>query len=423
MIDHPSGPRRREFLGTVAGAALATLAPPLLAAPSATPSGGAVTLSEADLHNLLYGLGFAASGGGGGYLIGEALVKAIIRDIDPSRWVLHDVASAADGDFAVMAGGIGAPSAITPDTILDFVGYANLAIQAYSNNSQVVINALVPVEAGPVNALLALYLGWKMGYKVFDCDGAGRAVPSLTNLVFGYNSYPIAPVWLAGVIQGSPTPLLVSPPPADAAAAEGAIRDNLGQFGDAAGLVCWGQTGAQLRTSSHLLAGTLSRLVAFGAAAAATGFTKDALVAFLKSRPEVIAVYSGVVKAIQPGSQPGYDDGYVIVGGDTGGQFQIHYLNENMIVTSGASGQNIVATAPSGIAMMFQPNGAGSYLLLNNGDNLPQQSVIGFPMIFAVMKESCTLFNSPVGDSFAAVLSSPPFNYKKPFVPAGICTP
>src|ERR1700748_161823 len=47
--------------------------------PITTPSGEPTPrqLSKADLQNLLYGLGFAASGGGGGYLIGQALVNAI----------------------------------------------------------------------------------------------------------------------------------------------------------------------------------------------------------------------------------------------------------------------------------------------------------------------------------------------------------
>jgi DUF917 family protein len=231
-------------------------------------------------------------------------------------------------------------------------------------------------------------------------------------------------VWLAGVLQidSQLKAERVTPDPVDAAAAELAIRDNLGQFGNAAGLVCWGQTGAQLRTSPYLLAHTLTKLIDFGAAAAATGFTKDNLISFLAGRSDVIATYTGIVTAIEPGSEPGYDDGYVIVSAPYDLQYQIHYLNENMIVTSGVDRTKVIATAPSAIAMLFQPTGSSTYQLLNNGDNLPNQSVIGNPIIFCVLAESCVLFKPGIADSFATVLKDAPFNYGGAFVPPGTCT-
>lgn len=179
-------------------------------------SGANRVYSDKDLYDLLWGLGLGGSGGGGGYLIGQALVKAIIREIPVTDRILYSVSAAADDDFAVMAGGIGAPSAITPETITTFAAYAIAAIDAYSREQKKKVNALVPVEAGPVNALLALYLGWKNKLKVFDCDGDGRAVPSLTNLVFGYNDYPISPsTWPGASMERprSPLPRSNRPPP------------------------------------------------------------------------------------------------------------------------------------------------------------------------------------------------------------------
>jgi DUF917 family protein len=420
---------RRQVLTGMAVVTIAAAVRPVLGAQ--TPVGGTQStsnprlLTKNDLQNLLYGLGFSASGGGGGYLIGQALLNAIINDIDPSKWLLWDPTAAADTDYAVMAGGIGAPSAITPDTILKFVTYAQSAILYYNDQAKQTINALVPVEAGPVNGLLALYLGWKYGYKVFDCDGAGRAVPSLTNLVYDFNQsqYKIAPVVLSGLVDYEPVSIVVTPAPTDGASAENAIRDNLGEFGDAAALVCWGQTGAQLKASPYLLAHTFTNLIDFGAQAAATGFTEPALTSFLKSSSNVIAVYTGTVAEIDTGTQPGYDDAVITVGAPYDVVYQIHALNENMILTQGVSGTTVLATAPSGIAMLFQPNGTGPYVLLNNGDSLPDKNVINSPIIIAVMKESCTLFNAAIAQSFANVLSAAPFNYSGPLVPSGTCTP
>ena len=130
--------------------------------------GGPQTFSDSDLDNLLFGLGLAASGGGGGYIIGQALVEAIKRDIPFPNRVLYSVDQADVNDFAVMAGGIGAPSAITPKTITQFAEFCDVAIKTYIEEKGKHVNSLVPVEAGPVNALLALYLGWSKGLKVFD---------------------------------------------------------------------------------------------------------------------------------------------------------------------------------------------------------------------------------------------------------------
>lgn len=420
---------RREMLTGVAAVTVAAAtrvtfgaSTPIGTSPSGTPTPRQLT--KTDLQNLLYGLGFSASGGGGGYLIGQALLNAIINDIDPSLWLLWDPTTAQDSDFAVMAGGIGAPSAITPETILNFVTYAQSGIQYYTAQTGITVNALAPVEAGPVNALLALYLGWKYGYKVFDCDGAGRAVPSLTNLVYDFNQteYQIAPVVLSGLIDYEPQSIVVRPPPTNAATAEAAIRDNLGEFGEAAALICWGQTGMELSSSPYLLAHTLTALVNFGAQAAATGFAEPALTNFLTSSTNVIAVYSGTVSEIENGTQPGYDDSIITVGAPYDVVYTIHALNENMILTQGVAGTTVLATAPSGIAMLFQPNGTGPYVLLNNGDDLPNQNVINSPIIIVVLKESCTLFKPNVAQTFINVLQAAPFNYGGPLVPSGTCT-
>lgn len=413
MNDSTPCESRRTVLKIAAAAAALAVMPRYLQA--ATSASGGVPMSDAALYGLLYGLGFRASGGGGGYEIGLALIEAIIRDIPVQNRVLYDIMGAADSDVAIMAGGIGAPSAITPDSILDFVDYAHIAITTYSTDKGVAINALVPVEAGPVNALLAMYLGWKYQYKVFDCDGAGRAVPSLTNLVFGYNNYPIAPVYLAGSVNGTVKATEITPPPQDAAAAEAAIRDNLGQYGDAAGLICWAQTGRELRDSTAVLPGTLSALIAFGNEAAATGFTQSGLVSFLNGRPEVTAVYTGTVTDIEAGSQPGYDDGFVVVSSDTGEPYRIHSLNENMILYDGIG--NALATAPSAIAMMFDIDSLDFYELLNNGDDLKNAGVIGRRIIFCVMNQACLLFRSDIVESFATVLRNPPFSYDGAILP------
>jgi len=416
--EYPFDASRRSFLvGSAAaavGAGVATglgVVRPLRAAPAYT-----ITLTAADLTNLLYGLGLRASGGGGGYTIGAAIVKAILTEIPSTRYVLYSASSASDADLAVMAGGIGAPSAITPDTILTFATYAKAAIDAYSKRIGKTVTALVPVEAGPVNALLALYIGWKYGLKVFDCDGAGRAVPSLTNLTYAYNRYAIAPLFLAGKIGGVVTASEVLPPPVDAAGAEAAIRTNLGQYGNAAGLVCWGQTGAQLRNSQYLLPATLSNAIVQGEVwAAACQLPKSQVVNAMKLKmPDVIKVAGGRLTDIQTSSTPGYDDGKLTIVLDSGDTIAVHYLNENLMAE--LNGQ-VHATAPASIVVAFNVNRAGTFVLLNNGDDLPHAGVLNNECVYMIMRQSCQLYSDEMAASFSAVLAGPPFGYTGPLFP------
>ena len=382
--------------------------------------------SDADLYDLLWGLGLGGSGGGGGYKIGDALVKAIIAEIPIQRRVLYSVSSAADSDFAVMAGGIGAPSAITTKTITNFADYCMAAIDAYSKEQKKTVNALLPVEAGPVNALLALYLGWKNGLKVFDCDGDGRAVPSLTNLVFGYNGYPIAPLYLAGKKHGEDkiSAAEVTPAPKDAAAAEGAIRDNLGTYDRAAGLVCWGQTGAQMKASKYLIRDQFEALRDLGAKCRACASDPVQLFDTLRSSSMVEDVISAKLISVNQEEQAGYDVDNLVFFKNYRYWF-IKALNENMLMWSriiiGAEGDvddgTTITTAPNGIAPIFDVGGKGTYVPLNNGDDLRTADVVGHPALIVTLKERCMLFDGAIGTSFEKILRGQPFNYSGPITP------
>lgn len=385
-----------------------------------------IILNDQNMDQLLYGLGFGASGGGGGYTIGAALSKAIKDLVPVENRVLYDVARAADDDFIAIAGGIGAPSAITPTTIFKFADYMDVAISQYEKDHGVKITGLLPIEAGPVNALLAMYYGWVRSqndpsFKVYNVDGDGRAVPSLTNLVFGYNDYPIAPVYLAGNKGGTVSSSEIQPPPANAAAAEAAIRDNLAPYGDAAGILFWGQTGAQFKASKALVPNRFTQLVTLGAGAMANARDEPNLLQYLISREDIDSVYLGTLRDIKTGSLPGYDDGHLLIqtAGSPNVDLDIHYENENMLLLDAVTGAP-KATAPSGIAMLFEVN--GGYIPYNNGDNLKGLGLIGHRMITVVMKQKCLLYSGALEQSFATVLKGKPFNYSGPITPKN-CTP
>ncbi len=370
--------------------------------------------SDEDMLDLLYGLGLGASGGGGGYNIGLALVNAIIRDIPVESRILVNVADLDDEDFCVMVGGIGAPSAITPMSILDFASYAIFGIDTFNQQQTSKITALLPVEAGPVNALLAMYIGWHNGLKVVNCDGAGRAVPSLTNLAYNYNGISISPLYLAGIINGQLNAQELKPEPQDAAQAEAAIRDNLGQYGNAAALLCWPQSGAQLKASATLVEDPFNHLYHLGKGLRRLRKDPDLVKGFLIMQDHVIeSIFECKLQFIQSGSGGGYDDGYLfflgskLFSGDPKGFFAIQYENENMLIRSGNGFETI--TAPTFISMIFETD--DGYIPLNNGDDLINQNLINKPAFVLLIKPNCLLFGNQMLPSFVSVLANPPFDF------------
>ena len=379
-----------------------------LSKPSSAP------LTDDDLLDLLYGLGLTASGGGGGYTLGQAIVNGIIRDVPVANRVLTRVNELSNDDFAVMVGGIGAPSVITPATILNFAQYAAFGIKQYNADQSTAITAILPVEAGPVNALLAFYIGWTLGLKVVNCDGASRAVPSLTNLGYNYSGAPISPVYLAGVIDGQLQANQVLPAPQDAAAAEAAIRDNLGKYGDAAALLCWGQYGQQLIPSPNIVIDIFDRVMKIGKMLRRVRKDPDIFKGTLIMHPEYFpSIFECKLRAVQQDPEPGYDDGFLFFVGKelfTGkpeSLFAIQFENENMVLREGGEIETI--TAPSIMAMLFQTD--DGYVPLNNGDDLPNQNVIDKPAFVLIMQPSCLLYNGALLPSFINVLAAAPFNF------------
>jgi hypothetical protein len=392
-----------------------------------------VSLTDDNLNSMLWGLGITASGGGGGFEIGQLLINNM-QKIEIEKRVLKPVSEAPDGDWLVMAGGIGKPTSLTEENIAKFVDYVEGAITKWEElqtkkiGKPVKVAGLLPVEAGPVNGLMAMYIGWSLGLDVYDCDGAGRAVPSLFNLTYDYSGYPVAPVVLSGDVNEKRLTVEVTKAgvePKNGTEAEADIGtypffDTSKGGGGAAGLVCWGQTGEQLKGSEvKVIENTFSKLIPIGQKIYSNKGDSYVLENYLKET--FYSAQFARLGNITEKSDGRHDFNTISIGDDP--VFPpaiITNENENLLFMNELP-QKVLATAPSIIAFLFYDKKKKYFIPYNLGDEALTKHLADFRDVglFVIVAEvSKTLFEGGLGDSFHAVLKESPFNYTGPFEPA-----
>ena len=105
---------------------------------------------------------------------------------------------------AFVSGGIGKPESLTdPIAFGEKVLVLLENLDTYLRKSGSCLQGILPVEAGPINGLLPIYNVHAYNKKqtdpdrkiwLFDCDGAGRAVPALTTLMYDYFAEGTCPI-------------------------------------------------------------------------------------------------------------------------------------------------------------------------------------------------------------------------------------
>ena len=105
---------------------------------------------------------------------------------------------------AFVSGGIGKPEAIqNPVEFGKKMTILLTKLNVHLRKSGSHLQGILPVEAGPINGLLPIYNVHAYNKKqtdpkckiwLFDCDGAGRAVPALTTLMYDYFHAGTSPI-------------------------------------------------------------------------------------------------------------------------------------------------------------------------------------------------------------------------------------
>ena len=331
------------------------------------------------MNPLLFGLSFFGSGGGGGFNDGNYLIGQIIKT-SPSGFTIFDVESIDSGETLVVAGGIGSPNALS-QKIPELEVAINKAVDLTSPTKP---SSLLSVETGPVNSLLSVLINLNNNNRIYDLDGAGRSVPSLTNLSYAHQSvYPINPISLAAA-PADPN----KPPPAthtftnvkDAADAEAQIRQLISQnpqFGQLAGLALWTQTGQQLKSSPYVIGGTFDKAFQVGTVLYNSRNSLPELLGNLAPvmeslRLPVISSGYGILKDVTSQTKGGFDLGIVTVELENYGlpvELKIYNKNENLVSiltfpTKETEGEfsfdSLLISAPAVMSYLINPKGTSS---------------------------------------------------------------
>lgn len=289
-----------------------------------------INYNKTAIQQIIWGGALLGSGGGGG--IDLALAFLSIIPANASFTVLQQ------GDApvpAVVTAFVGAPDALSQPTVQPLLDAFDRFV------AQQPATCTVPVETGAVNSIAPFLVALTRNVVIADADGAGRAVPQLTNLVFN-DGVPVSPIELSNG-QGVATRINVP----DAATAEALVRSvvTTAQFGQVGGLALWGMTPAQLQ--QYVIWGTLETTRQLGAAIL-NGTTAQGIVDTLNSLGRAANVFAtGTFSAGQEQTGGGFDTGRNTVAG-ANGLVTIYNQNENLISWSDQQGAPLYV-APSSI--------------------------------------------------------------------------
>ncbi|MBI5548785.1 MAG: DUF917 family protein [Deltaproteobacteria bacterium] len=241
----------------------------------------AYTLSPTDLKVATLGLAFLGSGGGGALKDGMSIANRVTKDV-----TLLPVEQVDDKKIYVVAGGIGAPSALQSH-IPEMLTAVGKSAQVLAQKAGGRLGGILSVETGAVNSVIAAATSSQFGIPLVDADGAGRSVPKLVNLTYAHDPA----VSLDLIVLTSMTGTQVVIRASSLADAERQIRDTIAQpsWGNLAGLALWAQTGATLKQST-VIRSTYSKGYLLGAAIlrGLTDPASAALAAELKNQGRLI---------------------------------------------------------------------------------------------------------------------------------------
>ena len=138
-------------------------------------------LTKDQLINIAYGACFLGSGGGGPLSTALNLIDTFEGTIAVELYDYADRKNLKDTDFTAVIAIMGAPDAMLQ---LDSIKSARSSFKYLNELKSNQIKFLIPGEIGPTSMLVPLLLASQEKIGVFDADGIGRAVPSLTQCLF-----------------------------------------------------------------------------------------------------------------------------------------------------------------------------------------------------------------------------------------------
>ncbi len=282
-----------------------------------------------NLEDFIRGSAFLGTGGGGDPYAGMLMLKQVLNDgmqvsiIDPLNF--------GDTKTAINILTMGAPTVINEKIPS---GAANvLALRRAEKELGYKVDAIMPVEAGGINASIPLVVGALTGLPVIDADGMGRAFPELqmtTYNVAGVSSNPNVMADDKGSVALISTVENID--------AERFCRDICVRMGGIGQMACYPLTGKQIK--NHAVLHTLTLAVEIGQSIRVAREDHEdvvsALLRFLefeKVGRVAKVLFDGKVTDLLRETKGGFSIGRVILDNLQGGnsKLEVVFQNEYMI--------------------------------------------------------------------------------------------
>lgn len=358
----------------------------------------AFQLTRETLKHAAMGGCFLGSGGGG--TLQSAL--RLIENFKSGEYYSQDtvevvkVEDATDGDGVVVAY-IGAPAKINHADYPDGPVQAVVQIQNRLREKGRRLAYIVPAETGALGFTVACLVAAKLGLKVVDADGAGRAVPSLPQLTFsiteGLSPNPAivvnqdknlcieVGVTLLPAMSTDQKHMAAQKPRAARIEDVSGIIDNLmrpiisepdfDQFG---GLALWSMQHEQM-LGALPIRHTLSRACALGGRLSTLAGDSRELLEFLNETLHIAArrVFGPArISAVRITTRGGFDFGEIDLEAN-GEVCTVQYQNESLIVRLSTQACPL-CTAPDSIAFFLEPSEHHPHQpgIFSNGDLLTE---------------------------------------------------
>ena len=289
-----------------------------------------------DLEDLITGLKFFGTGGGGSDRDGLRLLLQEVEEGRAIRWV--DLESIPDDAGTVRVSNTGSTAGESEDDRKKRYALGlgeptetrnhGLAVKELAQYTGRTIDTLIPPELGARNTAVTLSLAAYLGLRVADADYAGRAIPELANTtpcVLGYTIWPIATVDRWGntcIIKKAQGPRV----------AERLARHMaMASFGNTglAGFLLDGRT-----AKKAAVAGTLTESLELGRAIRSAGERGEDPVSAILSCTGGKVIFTGEITRTEASNHDGFFWGEHFLEGDrdfSGKTLKVWFKNENLV--------------------------------------------------------------------------------------------
>jgi len=318
-------------------------------------------LSRQNLIDLVDGAAIFSAGGGGAPEVGYKIVDELVEEeydvrlVDPSR--------VPDEMMVVNFACVGATTEVAYDS--EAAVKTLRALEEYVGREAY---AVIPIELGGFNTLVAVDVAARCGIPVVDADGAGRAVPEVHLKVYTIDNISLAPMAVADIYCKN---LVIVKQTQDSRSAERIARTLAAEWGHSAYTARRILTGKQVKTSpiSH----TLSKSIRIGMLLRKG---VDPIGAVLKET-KGFRLFQGVVEEVERETKAGFTWTNVMLSGTNESQnseFQLRAKNEILVAYRDGK---LVALAPD-IVTPVHPE-TGKCVTAERIKKSERVTILGFP--------------------------------------------